>query len=77
MTIIIRGFELVVMDTNMYTDEHVYNTLKGMEINTEDYEEEEIEKIRGTIESFRPSLWPKINSEFPIFYQSRLRRLNM
>lgn len=76
MTLIIRGFELVVMDTNTYTDEYVYNTLKAMEINTEDYEEEDIEKIRDTINSFRPRLWPKINSEFPIFYEIRLKRLN-
>lgn len=77
MTLIIRGFELVVMDTNTYTDEYVYNTLKAMEINMEDYEEEDLEKIRDTINSFRPRLWPKINSEFPIFYQIRLKKLNM
>ncbi len=68
MAIPIRDFQVMVMDTNSYTDEQVETTFKQNM-----YDVKWVDEASDVLEVFRKALWWKINSENRIFRQSQVQ----
>lgn len=66
MPITAHDFQLMIMDDDGCTDEQVYNTLKGVQMDAK-----EMRKVIEDLQTYRPMLLQKIESENRLFFHYR------